>query len=312
MTDQQQVASRPPPNLSLLFGHLGGAALRPLRNSLWARKKQEFWHRGVKGIQFELRPGQHVDYYIYLAGAYEKRFLYFIETLLPVARTVLDIGANIGNHALFFSKVFRQVHAFEPNPEVIARLKRNVARNAAANIQVHEIGLSDRNDRLPFVLEDKTNAGKGCFVETAADGAAFLSVRVGDEIVEQHGIGDIDLIKLDVEGHELHALRGLAKTIATHQPCVVFEFHPSEFPEGYFAEFEKALPGYLFYNCVFRPPARRGISKLVAYLENFGWPWVERMSTASGLAPGKYYQNILGVPPGRKLRFDLEALSRLS
>ena len=94
-------------------------ASRAPRARAWdCRSRAAFWHRGVKGLEFELQPGQHIDYYIYTSGAFEKRFLYLVDALLPEKRTALDVGANIGNHTLFFAGIFNTVHAFEPNPSV--------------------------------------------------------------------------------------------------------------------------------------------------------------------------------------------------
>lgn len=286
--------------LDLLMGHLGVTAAKPVRDRLWKRKRAVFWHRGVRGLEFELQPGQHIDYYIYTSGAFEKRFLYLIDALLPDKRTALDVGANIGNHALFFAGIFDNVHAFEPNPSVIARLKRNIERNRIDNVLVHQFGLSDRNALIPFLVDDPTNLGMGKFISDATEESSELPVFIGDDVIEKLGARNIDFIKLDVEGHEVQALQGLARTIAVNRPYIAFEFHPADFPAGYFTEFQKRLPDYRFYYCVDRPRRSGMLSKSLAYVRNGGLPWIEPLRLPVELSDGKYYQNILAVPRERQ------------
>ena len=80
-----------------------------------------------RAFDFDVRNGDfrfcgnfisHIDRQVYLYGGYEReKISVFLNLLADDARhCILDIGANVGNHSLAFSSVFREVHAFEPNP----------------------------------------------------------------------------------------------------------------------------------------------------------------------------------------------------
>lgn len=278
---------------AFLFEQIKNEALRPLKQQLWRRRSAPFEYVGAKGLVFELTPGEFIDYVIYTEGAYEKRFLDLVEALLPQRRAALDIGANIGNHALFFSKMFSSVHAFEPNPQVIARLRRNVDANRAENITVHEFGLSSECAELPFHCNVDGNAGMGKFLPENAETATKLTVKRGDEIIETRRINDVDFIKVDVEGHEVSVLQGLRGVIERQQPVVAFEFHAADHPDGYFNEFRSALPGYRFFECLYNTAG--SLAKQIKWqLQSRGFPRLREMKVVDK----ETYKNIIAAPRG--------------
>lgn len=170
-------------------------------------------------------------------GLHERELLEALElTLLtrePAWRdaVALDVGANIGNHTLFFSRFFARIISFEPNPLTVHLLHANVMANGVSNVTIIEAGLSDSNGNLPFVMSEG-NLGEARIVApgTAAS-AGTIPLRIGDEVVAEQEIGEkrVAFIKIDVEGHELPALRGLAGTLSRYQPVVAFE---SNFAHG--------------------------------------------------------------------------------
>lgn len=281
-------------NLPPAAGHIWKRALEPVRRVIWNNRSAPFWHTGEKGIQFELYPGEVVDYYIYTHGLFEKRALHLIEALLPRRRTALDVGANIGNHALFFAKIFKSVHAFEPNPRIVKRLIKNKEKNAAANLHVHAVGLSEQSARLPFRENRDGNAGASRFVEAEAEATCRLEVVNADAFVNERAIGDIDLVKLDVEGHELPALRGLRETLKTHQPVICFEYGAQNYDLRFFDNFRAALPGYQFYECVLRAHETSRLKQWRDYFRNRGLP---RLKPIIDVEP-KHYDNIFAFPAG--------------
>lgn len=142
----------------------------------------------------------------------------------------LDVGANVGNHSLHFAHYFERVIAFEPNPPVAKIFEANVALNDLANVTLIPVGLSDEERDLTFMQNDRGNLGGSGFCETAPAGGVgrhrLLPVRRGDQQLEAIALDrPVRLIKLDVEGHELAALRGLERTIEQHGPIVLFESH---------------------------------------------------------------------------------------
>ena len=143
-------------------------------------------------------------------------------TLAVRADTIVDIGANRGDFALSAAAMDpgARIIAFEPNPNIAAVLRQDLQRNSIRNVEVRECALSDQEDTLtlcvPFL-----NSGSASFGGFVGDGYEVkVPVRIGDD--ELAGV-DPGLIKIDVEGFELRALKGLRKTIERAQPIIETE-----------------------------------------------------------------------------------------
>ena len=177
----------------------------------------------------------HVGARVVMRGAYDGYRLEALHELLLDQRsrtqqsggTALDIGANIGNHALAFSQMFSRTLCFEPVPCIFDVLNANLRLNSATNVESHNVGLSQTSGRFPFQF--KPNAlGEGSITDESDRNASMsIDVRVGDEEVSRHISDDerIEFVKIDVEGHEPQVLLGLKKTLIRHRPIVWFEAH---------------------------------------------------------------------------------------
>lgn len=169
---------------------------------------------------------------IYLEGVYERlqleSLVALVDALTCVDRSrirVLDVGANIGNHALFFAQHFGSVLAFEPHPEHFQLLAFNA--RPYPNLQVFNFGLGAETGTA--ILSDHLlNSGGASMVYSSDTGPA---VQVDVRALDESGVelGDCGLIKLDVEGMEHAVLLGARRTLAHHQPIVVLEQLRSDF-----------------------------------------------------------------------------------
>lgn len=160
-------------------------------------------------------------------GLYEKESLEYLNALLARldAPVVLDIGANIGNHSLAFATQAAAVHAFEPLPEVVAVLEHNVRQNGLKNIHIHRYALSDENSEAVLYQNRSGNVGGSSFDRSAGDVEAVrVAKQIGDEVVRELGIDRIDLLKIDVEAHEVYVLKGLMNTLQKQRPFIMMEW----------------------------------------------------------------------------------------
>lgn len=178
------------------------------------------------GVWLEGDLGSLIERQVYLYGGYERDEIALFLDRIPGDRrgTILDIGANVGTHTLRFAQAFRQVLAFEPNPRVIDRLRRNVGLNRADNVTVHQVGLADAVGELELFAPEGGNQGLGTFVtaeqyDRPLARIGSVPIVVGDDFIS----GRIDAIKCDVQGFEAQVLRGLAGTIARDRPVMWIE-----------------------------------------------------------------------------------------
>jgi FkbM family methyltransferase len=183
----------------------------------------------------------HVGLKINHEGRYANRDLLlirdYIESVTPHSynSVALDIGANIGNHSLYFSEFFENVFAFEPNPKTFALLKVNSEYACLnGNIKCFNYGLSDQNGHLFFKSSQSNTGGSKIVINTLkdTDDSIFLvDVKRADDI-EQLYEKNISLIKIDIEGHELQALKGARGLITKNKPIILFEQHADDFNNG--------------------------------------------------------------------------------
>jgi FkbM family methyltransferase len=177
----------------------------------------------------------HIGQTINLFGRYEAEELALLSRWLekrgPLTGACVDAGANIGNHALFFSSFFGKVFAFEPNPATFRLLAINA--NLAANIRCFAFGLSDSDGEATFQVP-ALNVGGARIVdgETAKENATRIPIRRLDSVPEL-AAEHVALIKIDVEGNELAVLKGAAGVIRRCKPIVIFEQQAREFAGGH-------------------------------------------------------------------------------
>lgn len=140
--------------------------------------------------------------------------------------TALDIGANIGNHSLYFSDYFKRVVSFEPHPRTFKVLSLNA--ELVANMYCHNVGLSDE-DGSAILSGPATNFGRSTISDSRDSRSVDIKLVKLDTFCE---FENVKLLKIDVEGHEYKALSGAKKIIQEHKPIILFEQHVDDFKNG--------------------------------------------------------------------------------
>lgn len=184
----------------------------------------------LNGLLYEGNTGNVIDNSILSYGAFEKPVLFFLRDIMNSAYSeqgvFLDIGANTGQHSLFMSRHAKEIHSFEPWEPVLKRLRRHIEINRIKNVVIYPFGLGNENSKQPFYAPPADNLGMGSFVKEFGSPNApegVLEIRVGDEVLEKAGVTSVALIKMDIEGYEKLALKGLERTLRRHRPIVEFE-----------------------------------------------------------------------------------------
>lgn len=137
-------------------------------------------------------------------------------------RVALDIGGCVGMFAVPLAQHYKGVFTFEINPTVRECLRLNTKQYD--NITVFGFGLSNHSGVSRF----KTSAASGLsFISDQGD--TLLPVRTLDSFM----FDDIDIIKIDVEGHEYQVLEGAVETLKKCKPLVITEIHSTRTRASY-------------------------------------------------------------------------------
>jgi FkbM family methyltransferase len=183
------------------------------------------------GYTFPVDPGTLIGWNVHFFGSYEPEVRAEIKRRLRPGDTGVDVGANVGWHALLMATLVGpagRVFAFEPNDSTRARLDAAIRANHLEQVVVDPRAVAGRSGAGTF---DAPPAGAfwdgtGRLTRDAAGGRVVECVTL-DAFVADQGIDRLAFVKIDVEGWELSVLRGAAHTLNTLGPAVVFEYDPA-------------------------------------------------------------------------------------
>jgi FkbM family methyltransferase len=163
---------------------------------------------------------------------YEKNVSYWIEKILLSTnnKVFYDIGANYGYYCLKFSPHASHIYALEPTSQASHILLKNIQKNNLENVTFYKLGLSDKPGSMNINLYSSSGSNSLFSRELSTDNLVKL---VGQEVVNLVSLDDLirdkklnppDLIKIDIEGGELYALKGAREAIKKYQPALVIEY----------------------------------------------------------------------------------------
>jgi FkbM family methyltransferase len=151
---------------------------------------------------------------------FEQEELEFLADRLPRGLRIVDVGANTGNHTVFFAGVMQAevVIAIEPLPRSIAAIRATVSENRLSNVDLSRLGAAVGAEEGTMRPIPSVTAGLGA-THFAADPAGDVPLATLDRLVPDR----VDFLKIDVEGMEMEALAGAAGLIAAHRPILYVE-----------------------------------------------------------------------------------------
>ncbi len=150
----------------------------------------------------------------------------------------LDIGANIGNHSVFFANFFSNIYSFEPYPDSYYLLKFN-SKNFN-NIKTFNFGASDVDENQYMYISSDTTMSRNTLFSDRVEPKKIdqihpkkikVELKNLDNLLKENKVKKISFIKIDIEGYEYKALIGLKNTIINDSPIIVLEQWTDEFDE---------------------------------------------------------------------------------
>jgi FkbM family methyltransferase len=222
-----------------------------LRSILYRNKGRyrPAWHTinsgNLQGRQIFIDPKDGLWQKDMIEGRYDRFMFDYLRAMNLVGKTVFDIGAHVGYHAMHFASLVGDkgsVYAFEPNHFNRARLTINLDHNPdlAKRIRIFDVAISDKNGKEEFYscrdVDSGTSAGSfiskahtfypkseqylRLFEKTAVKTASLdnISSCIGADIVPH-------VIKIDVEGAESSVLHGGGEMLRKYRPLIILEVH---------------------------------------------------------------------------------------
>src|SRR5262249_34835714 len=192
--------------------------------------RSNIWHANVSLNGFRFRAAsldRLTSLWLHKLGMLGKEEFAFLSRVVRPGMTIVEVGANQGIYTLFLSRLAApaNVFAFEPEPVVYGQLVQNVRNNAVTNVICQQVAIANENKSLVLRPGSLNSGDNQILIGTSA--------RSEDILVEATTLDDlfpkarIDLIKIDVQGFELHALEGACEVLhRTEEIKLLLEFWP--------------------------------------------------------------------------------------
>jgi len=167
-----------------------------------------------------------------LARKYESEVARHLPLLIRRDAIVYDVGSNIGLYSIRFARMVGpqgHVYCIEANPLCNYFLGANMAENGLTNYTVLPVAASDHDGLIEFSIN------YGNFAIGIDKDSPFFRLKPGarisvparrlDALIDRLNLRAPDVLKMDIEGAEASAIRGLRQTIAAHRPSLILELH---------------------------------------------------------------------------------------
>jgi FkbM family methyltransferase len=191
------------------------------------RLGEEFVTSTLTGSLYAHRTGDVLADKMQMCGHWDLRNLVLAAEFCAPGGRIIEIGANTGTETVGFAMIVGEsgsVIAFEPEPQLLSILRRNVELNGFKNVSVVAAAVSDRNGLARFIPPDASgNSGLG---HVTADGVGRGDV-VDVPAITLDSLGSeyaaASFVTIDVEGHEIAVLRGAKRYLRQYRPMLVLE-----------------------------------------------------------------------------------------
>lgn len=186
----------------------------------------------------------------------EKKAYYELEVLkkfdkyIPHGSVIYDLGANIGNHTVYFYKYTnpQKIYSFEPIKEIYDVLIRNIKENNIKNIETFNNAVGSREDNGLMEI-DTSNLGASRIIKEGTGNVEIVSI-------DKMNLDGPGFIKIDVEEYELNVLIGMKNTLLKYKPVIWIEIFSNNFEkvDNYLRNFGYEIIERIENNCIYEVP----------------------------------------------------------
>jgi FkbM family methyltransferase len=181
------------------------------------------------GFHMRVLPNDLIGRQLFYTGQFDRVIPDMLMSLSQPRDVILDVGANVGYVSATLLKRLPQarVIAVEPQPDIFELLERNLTVVGDGRACCIQAALSDCSGQASLVASDHNRGGGHISESGVADGTRCWDVEIIDAKELMKRVGEdmqVNLIKIDVEGHEAQVLRGLQEIIGRDRPrAILFE-----------------------------------------------------------------------------------------
>lgn len=185
------------------------------------------------GYPLRVFPNEMIGRNVFLAGRFDPTIAAVLRSFARPGDSMLDVGANIGvvSCELLHHLPDLKSLSVEPQPRVFALLKENLARFGSRAKSICA-GMSDRSGDATMRVNHRNLGGSGIEEDVSdsdrSDSTLSIQIRTAPEILASAEFESLDIVKIDVEGHQLQVIRSLESSIDRFQPRVVLFEHDGE------------------------------------------------------------------------------------
>lgn len=195
---------------------------------------------------------------VFFLGEYERAISEIISEIVRKEDVCLDVGANFGWYSTLLAKLnVRQVYAFEPVPPIFQDLTKNYELcEKPKNLSLHNLALGDEEKKIELhIFENEPNGHASISTMGKKNYSAYEArMTTFNNFKKENGLGEINFLKVDIEGAELMFLKGATELFAQKTPPMIvmemaletsrhFGYTPNDL-----IEFIKSQAEYEFYS----------------------------------------------------------------
>lgn len=179
------------------------------------------------GCRILVIPSEHIGRHIYFSGSFEPHLLDLMTILAKDKQVFVDIGANVGLFSieLAYANPGLTVHAVEPQPMLTSMIRKSAALSGVeARLCIHKYAVSDVDGEAEFAIM-RHNLGESMIASPDYIGDTIrVPVISGNKLLELVGKNGVDLLKVDIEGHEHRFLSSIEPWLSQQRiAMLIFE-----------------------------------------------------------------------------------------
>jgi len=183
-----------------------------------------------KSFRLLVNVEEWIQQHIFFFGIYDNPGINFLKRTLKTDDVFIDIGANIGTYSISASGCVDKkkggiVYSFEPVSIVYERFIENIELNKIDNILPYKLGIIDENKTIKLYLSTNENLGMSSIFHHDTESGEVETVKAVrlDDFIFENNIRKVNLIKIDIEGAEIFALKGMVNTLKNFKPVLLVE-----------------------------------------------------------------------------------------